>query len=461
MARLWEGRAGSPTDAAADDFNASIRVDSRMYRQDIRGSMAHAAMLGAQGIVPPEAVEEILAGLEEILKELDSGTLTIDPEAEDIHSFVEAELTKRKGDAGRMLHTARSRNDQVAVDARLYLRSRVSDTRGKIRAVISALMTQAEANRGTVMPGYTHLQRAQPITFGHQLLAYAWMLLRDLGRLKDAAARMDSQNPLGACALAGTSHPIDREMTARELGFTGVSLNSLDAVSDRDFILELAASLAILMTHLSRLSEELILWSSWEFKFIELSDAWTTGSFIMPQKKNPDMAELIRGKTGRVYGDLMGLLTVMKGLPLAYNKDMQEDKEAIFDAFDTADACLGVLAPMLESMKVNGETMRRAAAMGFINATDLADWLVEKKGVPFRSAYKLVGQLVGKCVREGVTLEELPLEAYREASPVFDADLYKALDLDACVLRRSSLGGTAPEQVDGQLEALRSQLEND
>ncbi|MBR5702302.1 MAG: argininosuccinate lyase, partial [Oscillospiraceae bacterium] len=425
------------------------------------GSMAHAAMLGAQGIVPPEAVEEILAGLEEILGELDSGVLTIDPGAEDIHSFVEAELTKRKGDAGRMLHTARSRNDQVAVDARLYLRSRVSDTRGKIRAVIAALMDQAEANRGTVMPGYTHLQRAQPITFGHQLLAYAWMLVRDLGRLKDAAARMDSQNPLGACALAGTSHPIDREMTARELGFTGVSLNSLDAVSDRDFILELASSLAILMTHLSRLSEELILWSSWEFKFIELSDAWTTGSSIMPQKKNPDMAELIRGKTGRVYGDLMGLLTVMKGLPLAYNKDMQEDKEAIFDAFDTADACLGVLAPMLESMKVNRDNMRRAAAMGFINATDLADWLVEKKGVPFRTAYKLVGQLVGQCVKEGVTLEELPLEAYREASPVFDADLYKALDLDACVLRRSSQGGTAPEQVDKQLEALRSRLETD
>ena len=459
MARLWEGRAGSPTDAAADDFNASIRVDSRMYRQDIRGSMAHAAMLGAQGIVSPEAVEEILAGLEEILNELDSGTLTIDPEAEDIHSFVEAELTKRKGDAGRMLHTARSRNDQVAVDARLYLRSRVSDTRGKICAVISALMDQAEANRGTVMPGYTHLQRAQPITFGHQLLAYAWMLLRDLGRLKDAAARMDSQNPLGACALAGTSHPIDREMTARDLGFTGVSLNSLDAVSDRDFILELASSLAILMTHLSRLSEELILWSSWEFKFIELSDAWTTGSSIMPQKKNPDMAELIRGKTGRVYGDLMGLLTVMKGLPLAYNKDMQEDKEAIFDAFDTADACLGVLAPMLESMKVNGETMRRAAAMGFINATDLADWLVEKKSVPFRTAYKLVGQLVGQCVKKGITLEELPLEVYQEASPVFDADLYKALDLDACVLRRSSQGGTAPEQVDKQLEALKKVLE--
>ena len=460
MARLWEGRAGSPTDAAADDFNASIRVDSRMYRQDIRGSMAHAAMLGAQGIIPPQAVEEILAGLEDILNELDSGALTIDPEAEDIHSFVEAELTKRKGDAGRMLHTARSRNDQVAVDTRLYLRSRVSDTRKKILAVIAALMDQAEANRNTVMPGYTHLQRAQPITFAHQLLAYAWMLLRDLGRLKDAAARMDSQNPLGACALAGTSHPIDRERTARDLGFTGVSLNSLDAVSDRDFILELASSLAILMTHLSRLSEELILWSSWEFKFIELSDAWTTGSSIMPQKKNPDMAELIRGKTGRVYGDLMGLLTVMKGIPLAYNKDMQEDKEAIFDAFDTADACLGVLAPMLASMRVNGANMRRAAAMGFINATDLADWLVEKKAVPFRTAYKLVGQLVGRCVKEGVTLEELPLEAYREASPVFDKGLYEALDLDACVLRRSSLGGTAPEQTDKQLAALKQALES-
>ena len=460
MARLWEGRAGSPTDAAADDFNASIRVDSRMYRQDIRGSMAHAAMLGAQGIIPPQAVEEILAGLEDILTELDSGALTIDPEAEDIHSFVEAELTKRKGDAGRMLHTARSRNDQVAVDTRLYLRSRVSDTREKILAVITALMDQAEANRNAVMPGYTHLQRAQPITFAHQLLAYAWMLLRDLGRLKDAAARMDSQNPLGACALAGTSHPIDRERTARDLGFTGVSLNSLDAVSDRDFILELASSLAILMTHLSRLSEELILWSSWEFKFIELSDAWTTGSSIMPQKKNPDMAELIRGKTGRVYGDLMGLLTVMKGIPLAYNKDMQEDKEAIFDAFDTADACLGVLAPMLASMRVNGANMRRAAAMGFINATDLADWLVEKKAVPFRTAYKLVGQLVGRCVKEGVTLEELPLEAYREASPVFDKGLYEALDLDACVLRRSSLGGTAPEQTDKQLAALKQALES-
>ena len=460
MARLWEGRAATPTDAAADDFNASIRVDSRMYRQDIRGSMAHAAMLGAQGIIPPEAVEDICAGLEEILAELEAGTLAIDPGAEDIHSFVEAELTKRKGDAGRMLHTARSRNDQVAVDTRLYLRARTSETRDKVKAVIAALMGQAEANRATVMPGYTHLQRAQPITFGHQLLAYAWMLLRDLGRLRDAAARMDSQNPLGACALAGTSHPIDRENTAAALGFSGVSLNSLDAVSDRDFILELAAALSILMTHLSRLSEELILWSSWEFKFIELSDAWTTGSSIMPQKKNPDMAELIRGKTGRVYGDLMGLLTVMKGLPLAYNKDMQEDKEAIFDAFDTADACLGVLAPMLESMKVNASNMRLAAARGFINATDLADWLVEKKGVPFRTAYKLVGQLVGKCVQEGKTLEDLPMEAYREASPVFDEGLYGALDLDACVLRRSSQGGTAPEQADKQLAAIKDALEN-
>ncbi len=461
MARLWEGRAASPTDAAADDFNASIRVDSRMYRQDILGSMAHAAMLGARGIIPAQAAEEILDGLEEILAELDAGSLQIDPAAEDIHSFVEAELTRRKGDAGRMLHTARSRNDQVAVDARLYLRERTAQTREKIRCVMRALMAQAEANKASVMPGYTHLQRAQPITFAHQLLAYAWMLARDLGRLRDAAARMDSQNPLGACALAGTGHPIDRENTAAALGFTGVSLNSLDAVSDRDFVLELCAALSILMAHLSRLSEELILWSSWEFRFIELSDAWTTGSSIMPQKKNPDMAELIRGKTGRVYGDLMGLLTMMKGLPLAYNKDMQEDKEAVFDAFDTADACLGILAPMLESMTAKPESMRQAAARGFINATDLADWLVEKKGVPFRTAYKLVGSLVGRCVKEGVTLEELPLEAYREADPVFDEDLYTALDLDACVRRRTSQGGASPEQIGPQLRALSVILESE
>ena len=457
MARLWEGRAGSPTDAAADDFNASIRVDSRMYRQDIRGSMAHAAMLGAQGIIPPQAVEEILAGLEDILNELDSGALTIDPEAEDIHSFVEAELTKRKGDAGRMLHTARSRNDQVAVDTRLYLRSRVSDTREKILAVITALMDQAEANRNAVMPGYTHLQRAQPITFAHQLLAYAWMLLRDLGRLKDAAARMDSQNPLGACALAGTSHPIDRERTARDLGFTGVSLNSLDAVSDRDFILELASSLAILMTHLSRLSEELILWSSWEFKFIELSDAWTTGSSIMPQKKNPDMAELIRGKTGRVYGDLMGLLTVMKALPLAYNKDMQEDKEAAFDAMDTASICLEVFAPMVRTMRIREDRLRAAAGEGFINATDAADYLV-RHGIPFRDAYTAVGKLVAACVERGVTLEQLPLETLKEIHPAFEADVYEAISLDACVNGRRVQGGPAEESVRAQISALEAFL---
>ncbi|MCR4935072.1 MAG: argininosuccinate lyase [Oscillospiraceae bacterium] len=457
MARLWEGRADSPTDAAADDFNASIRVDSRMYRQDIRGSMAHAAMLGARGVIPPEAVEEILAGLEEILSELDSGALSIDMSAEDIHSFVEAELTRRKGDAGRMLHTARSRNDQVAVDARLYLRERTAQTREKIRCVMRALMAQAEANKASVMPGYTHLQRAQPITFAHQLLAYAWMLARDLGRLRDAAARMDSQNPLGACALAGTGHPIDRENTAAALGFTGVSLNSLDAVSDRDFVLELCAALSILMAHLSRLSEELILWSSWEFRFIELSDAWTTGSSIMPQKKNPDMAELCRGKTGRVYGDLLALLTVLKGLPLAYNKDLQEDKEAVFDACDTVRACLGVMTPMLAGMRVRADRMLAAAQEGFINATDLADYLVGK-GLPFRSAYKVSGELVAECNRRGCVLETLPLEVYRSFCPEIDAGVYEAVDLGNCVARRKSLGGTSVENVEAQLAFVREKL---
>ena len=452
MAKLWEGRAAQATDAAADDFNASIRVDSRMARQDIQGSMAHAAMLGARGVIPQAEAEAILAGLDGILTDLDSGSLQVDMSSEDIHTFVEAELTARIGDAGKMLHTARSRNDQVALDARLYLRDRAAETKKAIKAVIAALCAQAKAHRATVMPGYTHLQRAQPIAFGHQLLAYAWMLTRDLGRLGDAAARMN-QSPLGACALAGTTHPIDRDMTARALGFDGFCPNSLDAVSDRDFAVELAAALALCMAHLSRLAEELVLWSSWEFRFIELSDAWTTGSSIMPQKKNPDMAELIRGKTGRVYGDLMGLLTMLKGLPLAYNKDMQEDKEAVFDAFDTVDACLGVLAPMLESMRVNTERMRRAAAEGFINATDLADYLV-RKGEPFRSAYHTIGRLVADCIRDGQVLETLPLETYQTYSPLFTQDLYADIDLDACMRKRTSQGGTAPEEVDRQLEEL-------
>ena len=457
MAKLWEGRAAQQTDAAADDFNASIRVDSRMLRQDIQGSLAHAAMLGATGIIPQAEAEAIAAGLAGILEDIEAGKLEVDMSSEDVHTFVEGELTRRIGAAGKMLHTARSRNDQVALDCRLYLREQAGLTVEKLCAVIAALAAKAEEGKNAVVPGYTHMQRAQPIVFGQQLLAYAWMLLRDIGRLQDAVKRMNL-SPLGACALAGTTHPIDREMTAAALGFDGVCPNSIDAVSDRDFVLELAAALSQVMMHLSRLSEELILWSSWEFRFVELSDAWTTGSSIMPQKKNPDMAELIRGKTGRVYGNLMGLLTMMKGLPLAYNKDMQEDKEAVFDSFDTVHACLDILAPMLESMALRPDKMRQAAAEGFINATDLADYMV-RKGEPFRSAYQIIGRLVADCIREGQILENLPLERYQSYSPLFEQDLYEAIDLEICVSKRTSQGGTAPSQVEAQLKLLRSQLE--
>ena len=399
MAKLWEGRETKAVDSAADDFNSSIRIDSRMYREDITGSMAHAAMLGAQGIIPAADAETIIAGLKGILADIDSGALAIDMSSEDIHSFVEMELTARIGDAGKRLHTARSRNDQVAVDTRLYLRGRGEATMEKLRALALALTEKGEECADFVTPGYTHLQRAQPISFGHQILAYAWMLLRDMGRLGDAVKRMNL-SPLGAGALAGTTYAIDRAATAAALGFDGVIPNSLDAVSDRDFCVELAAALSLTMTHLSRMSEELILWSSWEFKFIELDDGYTTGSSIMPQKKNPDMAELIRGKTGRVYGGLMTLLTMLKGLPLAYNKDMQEDKEAIFDIFDTVDACLDIAAPMIATMRPLPENMKAAAAKGFINATDLADYMV-KKGEPFRSAYKTVGRIVAHCIASG------------------------------------------------------------
>ncbi len=457
MAKLWEGRAAQQTDAAADDFNASIRVDSRMLRQDIQGSLAHAAMLGATGIIPQAEAEAIAAGLAGILEDIEAGKLEVDMSSEDVHTFVEGELTRRIGAAGKMLHTARSRNDQVALDCRLYLREQAGLTVEKLAAAIKALAGKAEEGMNAVVPGYTHLQRAQPIVFGQQLLAYAWMLLRDIGRMQDAVKRMN-MSPLGACALAGTTHPIDREMTAAALGFDGVCPNSIDAVSDRDFVLELAAALSQVMMHLSRLSEELILWSSWEFRFVELSDAWTTGSSIMPQKKNPDMAELIRGKTGRVYGNLMGLLTMMKGLPLAYNKDMQEDKEAVFDSFDTVHACLDILAPMLESMKLRPDKMRQAAAEGFINATDLADYMV-RKGEPFRSAYQIIGRLVADCIREGQILENLPLERYQSYSPLFEQDLYEAIDLEICVSKRTSQGGTAPSQVAAQLKLLRQQLE--
>ncbi len=453
MEKLWAGRAHGALDKAADDFNSSISVDSRMYRQDIRGSIAHAGVLAKMGIVSDAEGTAIIEGLGGILAEIDSGKLQIDPAAEDIHSFVEGVLTERLGDTGRKLHTARSRNDQVALDTRLYLRDLTADTIELIVKLINALCDQAEKNADAVMPGYTHLQRAQPITFAHQLLAYGMMLARDLGRLGDAVKRMNV-SPLGACALAGTTYPIDREMSAAELGFDGICLNSLDAVSDRDFCVELCSALALVMTHLSRLAEELILWTSWEFRFVELSDAYTTGSSIMPQKKNSDMAELVRGKTGRVYGDLITLLTMLKGLPLAYNKDMQEDKEAVFDAFDTVQACLGVFAPMIETMTVKKDNMLAAAKSGFINATDLADWLA-KRGVPFRTAYKLTGEIVAWCIEHGKTLEDMTLEEYKSFSEVFDESLYEDISIAACVAKRTSKGGASPANIAAQIEYLK------
>ena len=453
---MWAGRTSGITDSIADDFNSSIHFDCKMYRQDIKGSMAHALMLGAQGIIEKSEADTLIAGLEGILSDLDSGALTFDMSCEDIHMFIEQVLTERLGDVGKKLHTARSRNDQVALDLRMYLRDEALEVEALVRDVISALCEKAEAHKSAIMPGYTHLQRAQPITFGHHLMAYAMMLLRDLDRLSDCRKRMNI-SPIGSCALAGTTYDTDRRLEARELGFADISLNSLDGVSDRDFALELASSLSILMMHLSRMSEELILWASWEFKFVELDDAYTTGSSIMPQKKNPDMAELIRGKTGRVYGDLMALLTVLKGLPLAYNKDMQEDKESIFDAVETVIMCLKVLAPMLATMKPCEENMKRAAQKGFINATDLADYLV-KKGLPFRSAYKISGQLVAKCIADGKVLEELTIEEYKEFSDLFDTDLYDEISLETCVSKRISEGGTSVGSVEKQIEFVKSKL---
>ncbi len=436
MAKLWAGRTDGMTDQTADDFNSSIRVDQRMYFEDISGSIAHAMMLGRQGIIPGEAAQHIISGLEQIRDEMDAGTLQADPSCEDIHMFVEQVLTERIGSEGKMLHTARSRNDQVALDTRMYLRKESGSIRAMITELIEVLNDAAEKYRDTIMPGYTHMQRAQPVMFGHHLLAYAMMLLRDYDRLCDAEKRMNV-SPIGACALAGTTYPTDRDYEAELLGFDSAAMNSMDAVSDRDFCLELMSALSILMMHLSRFSEELILWSSWEFGFIELSDAYTTGSSIMPQKKNPDMAELIRGKTGRVYGDLMSLLTTMKGLPLAYNKDMQEDKEPVFDAADTVKMCLGVLTPMLKGMNVKADKMYAAAQRGFINATDLADYLVTK-GLPFREAYKISGSVVSYCIANGQVLETLPLEEYRKFSEFFEEDLYDASDLKSAVNPRSS-----------------------
>ncbi len=457
MAKMWAGRTDGVTDAVADDFNSSIRFDSRMYRQDIRGSMAHAAMLAAKGILTDEDADQIITGLESILQDLDSGALQIDFGCEDIHMFVEQVLTERIGECGKRLHTARSRNDQVALDLRMYLRDAATEVISLAKDVVASFLGLAEAHAYTIMPGYTHLQRAQPVTFGHYMMAYAMMLLRDIERFSDCRRHMNV-SPIGCCALAGTTYPTDRVMEAESLGFTAVAQNSLDGVSDRDFCVEFLSATSLLMMHLSRLSEELILWSSWEFGFIELSDAYTTGSSIMPQKKNSDMAELIRGKTGRVYGDLMGLLTTLKGLPLAYNKDMQEDKEGVFDAYDTVTMCLRVMAPMLATMKVKPDKMRRAAGEGFINATDLADYLVGR-GMPFRTAYKAVGQLVAACIAEHTVLEDYPLEKYRAVSDLFEEDLYDAISLDTCVEKRISLGGTSPASVMTQIAYVKKQLD--
>ncbi len=456
MEKMWAGRFQKALDKKADDFNSSISFDGRMYRQDVRGSIAHATMLVKQGILPKEDLEKIIDGLTGILEDIESGKLPIDENAEDIHMFIEGELTKRIGDAGKRLHTARSRNDQVAVDIRLYLRDKAEEVVGLIKSLIRAVVDKAEENAEVIAPGYTHLQRAQPISFGHHLMAYAMMLLRDIGRIEDGVKRMN-YSPLGSCALAGTTYPTDREFTAKELGFFGATKNSIDGVADRDFCVELTSAFAILMMHLSRFAEEVILWQSWEFKFIELDDGYTTGSSIMPQKKNPDVAELVRGKTGRVYGDLMGILTVLKGLPLAYNKDMQEDKEGVFDALDTVIACLEVFAPMIATMKVNKDVTYRAAQKGFINATDLADYLT-KKGMPFRSAYKIVGQIVAACIEKNLVLDDYPLDEYKKYSELFEKDLYNEISLETCVNKRLSEGGASPASVKKQIEWVKGQL---
>ena len=449
MEKMWAGRFSKALDKQADDFNSSIHFDCKMYKQDITGSMQHAAMLSACNIITNEESLQIIDGLQTILDDIESGTLEIDGEAEDIHMFVESELTKRIGEVGKKLHTARSRNDQVALDIRMYLRDETNEIIGLIKKLLSAVLSQAKLHKTTILPGYTHLQRAQPITFAHHLLAYAMMFTRDITRLEDALARMN-YSPLGSCALAGTTYNTDREFVAQRLGFDGITLNSIDGVSDRDFCVELMSAYALIMTHLSRFSEEVILWSSWEFKFVELDDSYTTGSSIMPQKKNPDMAELVRGKTGRVYGDLMAMLTVLKGIPLAYNKDMQEDKEAIFDSIETVKKCLGVFAPMIETMTVLKDNMYAAAQKGFINATDLADYMV-KKGLAFRTAYKIVGQIVAYCIEKGTVLESLNLNEYRKFSDVFDEDLYSEISLETCVSKRISAGGTGLASIEKQI----------
>lgn len=453
---LWDARFKKEADHRLNDFNSSISIDHRMYAQDIKGSCAHANMLAKQGIISQADANAIVTGLQAIQKDIEDGVLTIDPTAEDIHMFMENELTKRIQDAGKRLHTARSRNDQVALDTRMYCIDQANVVLDELCALIRVICDKAAAHTETIMPGYTHLQRAQPITFAHHLMAYAEMFLRDKERLLDAQKR-SAVLPLGSGALATSTYPIDRHMVKEQLGFQAISMNSLDGVSDRDFCIEITSVLSMIMMHLSRFSEEIILWCSWEYKFMELDDAFATGSSIMPQKKNPDVAELIRGKTGRVYGDLQTLLTMMKGLPLAYNKDMQEDKEATFDAFDTVLLCLTTFTPMLESSVILKDNMRLAAAKGFINATDCADYLT-KKGMPFRDAYRVIGALVSYAQDQGKTLETLSLEEYQQRSTLFENDIFHAISLDTCVKERKVIGGPSPEVVKAHIQEVLKKL---
>ena len=456
MAKMWEGVTGAVTDKLADDFNSSISFDYKLYKHDILGSMAHASMLATQNIIAAADAEILIDGLQTVLDDIESGKLQFDPNCEDIHMFVEQVLTERVGEVGKKLHTARSRNDQVALDLRMYLRDQSNVIIAALKRLVSVITDKAEEYKSNIMPGYTHLQRAQPITFGHHLMAYAMMFLRDIDRMQDCYKRINVC-PIGSCALAGTTYNTDRNFEANKLGFDGIALNSIDGVSDRDFCVEILACCSLIMAHLSRFAEEIILWSSWEFKFITLSDEYTTGSSIMPQKKNPDMAELARGKTGRVYGDLMSILTVLKGLPLAYNKDLQEDKESVFDGVETVLKCLGIFEKMVATITANTDNMKKAASEGFINATDLADYLT-KNGLPFRSAYKISGRIVKKCIEEKKTLETLSLAEYKEFSEIFENDVFEAIDLDNCVNKRISEGGTSVKSVEKQIAIVRGKI---
>lgn len=455
MDKMWAGRTAGTTANLVDEINSSIAVDRRLYRRDIAGSKAHAMMLAKQGIISQKDADDIIEGLTGICNDIESGELKIDPSAEDIHMFVESILTKRIGDTGKKLHTARSRNDQVALDTKMYCIEEIDSINFLLKELMKVLANKAEANIEVIMPGYTHMQHAQPVSLAQHLMAYAMMSERDISRLEDCKKRMLERSPIGACALAGTTFNIDRQYEAELLGFSGIAMNSMDAVSDRDHFLELMSSLAIIMMHISRLSEELIMWATTEFGFIQLPDEYTTGSSIMPQKKNPDVAELCRGKTGRVYGNLMSLLTTLKGLPLAYNKDMQEDKEPLFDSVETVKLCIEAFIEMVDVMEVNAENMYESARQGYVNATDLADYLVVK-GMPFRDAYNVSGRAVSYCLGRGCTLEDLPLEEYKQFSDLIEEDIHERLQLSTCVERRNSAGGTSPASLRTQIEYIRS-----